>query len=224
MPQFRKDRLENNHYYHIFSRSIAKFVIFNDEEEFSRFAEIFNLYKYINFDHQYSKFVRLDPILQSQIIKNLTTDKEVLVEVIAYCIMPTHVHFILKQVIDKGISRFMSKILNCYTRYFNIKHKRVGPLWSSRFKSVLIENDEQLLHLTRYIHLNPTSAGLVKNPADWASSSYTEYVDPLSEKLSIYQSLISMSPKEYKKFVLNHKDYQKEISKIKKITIDDYTG
>ena len=224
MAQYRKEKLEDNHYYHIYSRSIAKFVIFNDEEEYARFIKIFNLYKYINFNYQYSKFIRLDEKVQWSIINNLKGDKEVLVEVIAYCVMPTHIHFILKQVADKGISRFLGKILNSYSRYFNLTHKRIGPLWAGRFKSVLIDNDDQLLHLTRYIHLNPSSAELVSDPSDWASSSYDDYINPFEEEITVYKKLIPMTPKAYKKFVLDQKDYQKQLSKIKRVMIDSYTG
>jgi putative transposase len=119
----------------------------------------------------------------------------------------------------------MARVLNGYSRYFNTKHKRIGPLWSGRFKSVLITNDEQLLHLTRYIHLNPTSAGLVKKPGDWPHSSYKEYVDyKVKQRICKYKEVIEMSRKEYKKFTEDRKDYQREISVIKNLTIDDYSG
>ncbi|MCX6806763.1 MAG: transposase [Candidatus Berkelbacteria bacterium] len=224
MAQYRKDQLESNYYYHIFSRSIAKYTVFNDGEDYSRFIEIFELYRYKDFNYQYSKFTRLDPVTQSKIIGSLQAENDVFVEIIAFCLMPTHIHFLLKQVSDQGISKFMSNILNCYSRYFNIKHKRIGPLWSGRFKSVLINTDEQLLHLTRYIHLNPTSEELVVKPGDWHNSSYNDYIDISNSTLIQYSNLFSISPKEYKSFVMNHKDYQKELSKIKSLIIEDYTG
>ena len=83
-----------------------------------------------------------------------TFSEDYLVEIIAYCFMPTHIHLILRQLKKDGISIFMGKILNSYTRYFNLKNKRKGPLWESKFKNVEVVTDEQLLHLTRYIHLN----------------------------------------------------------------------
>ena len=70
----------------------------------------------------------------------------------------------------------MRRLLNSYTRYFNEKIKRKGPLWEGRFKKVLVNSDEQLLHLTRYVHLNPVSAGIVEKPEDWPCSSYREYI------------------------------------------------
>lgn len=225
MAQYRKDQLENNHYYHIFSRSIAKYVVFNDDEDYSRLIEICELYRHRNFYHQYSKFVRLDQHTQSQIVESLQLDNNVLVEIIAFCIMPTHIHLLLKQVSDHGISNFMSKILNCYSRYFNIKHRRTGPLWSGRFKSVLITKDEQLLYLTRYIHLNPTSAGLVAKPEDWHNSSYMEYINVQNSVLATkYSEIFPISPEEYRKFISDRKNYQRELSKIKGLIIEDYAG
>jgi len=66
---------------------------------------------------------------------------------------------------EEGISLYMKNLLNSYTRYFNTKTKRKGPLWQGRFKSVLIKMDEQL-YLTRYIHLNPTSEDLVEKTSE----------------------------------------------------------
>lgn len=224
--QYRKDRLEKDYYYHIFSRSISKYVIFNDDSDYLRMLDILKVYRFCDFNHSYSKFLELDSNTREMIIKNLESSSPILVEIIAYCLMPTHLHLILKQIADHGISKYMAKILNCYSRYFNINHQRTGPLWAGRFKSVLVDKDEQMLHLTRYFHLNPTSAGLVKNPGDWQFSSYGEYVNSSNkkEKICNYNGLFDISPKEYKKFVLNRKDYQKQLSQIKSLLIDNYTG
>lgn len=224
MPQYRKEQLENDFYYHVFSRSIAKYIIFNTDEEYSRFIEIFELYRHSNFNYQYSKFTRLDPVTQCEITISLQLDTEVLVEVIAFCLMPTHIHFLLKQTANQGISKFMGKILNCYSRYFNIRHQRTGPLWAGRFKSVLVSTDDQLLHLSRYIHLNPCSAGLVAKPEDWHNSSYNNYINEKNNVLLKHSDLFPITMGEYKKFVMDRKDYQKELSKIKSLIIEDYTG
>ncbi len=115
--------------------------------------------------------------------------------------MPTHIHLILKQIENDGISNFMKKILDSYTRYFNLKTKRKGPLWQSRFKNVMIESDEQMLHLTRYLHLNPTSDGLVKIPEEWKYSSYMEYIGISEAKICNANILKNFTPEEYRKFV-----------------------
>ncbi|HOK56166.1 MAG TPA: transposase [bacterium] len=141
-----------------------------------------------------------------------------LVVIVSYCIMPTHLHFTLGEEKEGGISKFMANILNSYTRYFNLKHNRKGPLWESRFKYVLIETQEQLLHLTRYHHLNPVVAELVKKPENWKFSSYREYLNyDGGLKICEFEELIDMSSSEYKRFVEDNIDYQKEIHKIKEL-------
>ena len=224
--QVRKDPLVAGHYYHVFSRSIAGYVVFNNVEEFSRFLEILKLYRHDDFGYRFSKFKELDIQSQQFIIQELKENKSVLAEIVAYCIMPTHTHFILKQTKDQGISKYISKILNSYTRYFNTKHKRGGPLWSGRFKSVLVSSDEQLLHLTRYLHLNPTSAGLVDEPDDWEFSSLGEYIGSPkdTDRICSTRNLFETTPAEYRKFVLDRKSYQRDLSKIKKLLLDSYTG
>lgn len=226
MVQIRKDALENGNIYHVYSRSISKYVVFNDAEEFKRICDLINLFRYSSFTYKYSRFIELDPLLRVSIVNKLKTEENYLVEIIAYCLMPTHIHLILKQVSDNGISKYMSRVLNGYSRYFNTKHKRIGPLWSGRFKSVLTLSDEQLIHLTRYVHLNPTSAGLVSNPISWGYSSFGEYIGNKKQNdvLCNFKNLIAMDPKEYNKFVNNQKDYQKRLSLIKYLMIDDYSG
>jgi len=220
---YRKEPLASGEYYHIFNRSIAKFVIFNDEEDFSRFTELLDLCRYMDFNYRYSAFKNLQPANQKAIKYSFSDNR--LVEIVAYCIMPTHVHLLLKQVVDNGVTKFMSKVLNSYTRYFNTRHHRKGPLWEGHFKNVLVKNDEQLLHLTRYIHLNPSSAGLVKDPFEWANSSLAEYVNPAADNpICGFRGIIDLSPDRYRKFVLDQKDYQQSLALIKSHLIDNYSG
>ncbi|MCD6228150.1 MAG: transposase, partial [Candidatus Omnitrophica bacterium] len=150
------------------------------------------------------------------------SDKEKIVEIVAYCIMPTHFHLILKQLKKGGISTFIGNVLNSYSRYFNTKHKRGGPLWEGKFKNVSVETDEQLLHLTRYIHLNPTSAGLVKKPEEWSYSSYLEYLGKIKKinRICSYEDSIDISPLSYKNFVESRILYQRELEKIKHLILE----
>ena len=152
--------------------------------------------------------------------ENLLQEKRKLIEIIAYCIMPTHIHLILKQSKKYGISKFMNNILDSYTRYFNTKHKRKGPLWETRFKNILVETDEYLLHLTRYIHLNPVTANLVDKPEDWLVSSYNEYLLRVGNKVCEYNDVLNINPVSYKKFVDDRISYQKELAKIKHLLFD----
>ncbi len=144
-----------------------------------------------------------------------------IVNIIAYCLMPTHIHLILKQLTNNGISYFMSNILNGYTRFFNTKNKRKGPLWEGRFKNVQITSQEQLLHLTRYIHLNPTTASLVDSPKKWLYSSYLEFLGKSDRNISDYKGIINMSSKDYQDFTESYINEQKELAKIKKLVLEE---
>lgn len=222
MP-YRKTPLVENQVYHIFSKSIAGFKIFKNKKEFTRFLNLLYFYQFKNLSIRFSWYLDyLKGARKFLHLKNKFQDKNKLVDIICYCLMPTHFHLILKQLKPKGISIFMAKALNSYTRYFNLKFKRKGPLWEGRFKSVLIKNDEQLLHLTRYIHLNPVTAVLVNKPENWEFSSYREYlaVDNKKKQISKFESLIDVNPVSYKKFVENRIDYQRKLAKIKKLILE----
>lgn len=78
-----------------------------------------------------------------------------LVQIFSYCLMPNHFHFLLKQSSDGGITHFVRKFANSYTRYFNTKYDRIGPLFQGTFKAKFIENDAYLLQVSKYIHRNP---------------------------------------------------------------------
>lgn len=223
MSMRRKNRLVEGQTYHIFNRSIAEFKIFNNECDFQR---MFYLMRYFQIQHppvSFSVFMRLEKVKQDGFEKYfslIAKDQQKIVQIIAYCLMPAHIHLILKQLSPSGISIFMSNILNSYTRYFNIKHHRKGPLWESKFQNVPVENDEQLLHLTRYVHLNPTSATLVKKPQDWQFSSYKEYLGKAEYSICEFADLLDIQPAKYKEFVQDRIAYQRELAKIKKIILE----
>ena len=138
--------------------------------------------------------------------------------------MPTHFHFILKEIKKGGIKNFVRLTTNSYSKYFNIKYRRKGPLWEGPFKNVAIENDSQLLHLTRYIHLNPVTAKLVNKAVDWEYSSYREYIGLTSEneRLCNFSEYIDINIPEYKKFVSKQIEYQRELALIKHLIFKKY--
>ena len=226
MTLARKDPLINERCYHIYSRSIAKYIVFNNSSDFDRMHKLISLYRFKDFCYKYSQFDDFLKLTQTTIINDYKKLNKYLVKIVAYCIMPTHIHFVLKQETDNGITKFVGKVFNGYSKYFNTRHSRIGPLWSSRFKNILIKNDEQMLHLTRYIHLNPSSADFVKNPEDWQYSSYNEYlknVEP-TESICDFKDILDINPSQYKKFVKDRKNYQREISQIKNLIFDNYSG
>lgn len=217
----RKDILADREVYHIFTKSIAKYKIFNDDQSYERMQQIIKYYQVDN-DIRYSDFLKLKIVNINGFhnhFNKIKQENENIVQVIAYCLMPTHIHLVLKQLLPNGISCYMKNVLNSYTRYFNTKYKRKGPLWESRFKNVLINNNEQLQHLVRYLHLNPTTANLVKLPENWKYSSYKEYLLEASKETIICQfdDILDINQSVYRKFTNDQISYQRELANIKKL-------
>ena len=218
MATIRRFPLVTGEIYHVFNKSIAGFRIFNNDTEFIRMEEAVSYYQWGMRNTRFSRWK--DTKNKDAFERNIKEDK--LVDIIAYCIMPTHFHLILKQLKDKGISVFMSQISNSYTRYFNLRHKRKGPLWEREFQNVLVSTDEQFLHLTRYIHLNPVTAFLADKPEDWPVSSYKEFLGEVEEdkKICRFEELLDIKPDLYKTFVDDRISYQRDLGKIKHLILE----
>lgn len=167
-------------FYHIYNRGTDKRNIFMDKEDLMRFL----LYlKVLN---------NIDPItsiylheLKEKKIKVIgpTYDQQ-LVEIICFCLNPNHYHFLLKQVSDNGISKFMHRLGTAYVMYFNQKYKRSGTLFQGKFKAIHVESNEYLLYLSAYINLNFEIHGKwegVDNSMTY--SSWLEYCGDSKDKL-----------------------------------------
>jgi len=148
--------------YHVFNRGNAKMPIFlsPDDYEFFLLRLKQNLYP--------SRFEIKKNSVNGYTLKALPEGS---FDLICFCLMPNHFHFILKQNSKLPISNLISKVCCSYSKYFNKKYERVGSLFQDQFKSVKIESNEQLLWLISYIHSNPVRAKLVDKPEDYLYSS-----------------------------------------------------
>jgi len=126
----------------------------------------------------------------------------VLVEIVAYCLMPNHYHLLLYLKTD-GLSGLMQPFILSYTKAINKRHGRVGSLFQGRFKAVHVDQNEYLVHLSRYIHLNPVAADLVSRPEDWEFSSYLEFIGLRNGTLPNPDVVLSQFPSSdaYRQFV-----------------------
>ncbi|OGD95621.1 hypothetical protein A3A48_01020 [Candidatus Curtissbacteria bacterium RIFCSPLOWO2_01_FULL_37_9] len=203
----------NNHFYHIFNRGVAHMPIFNTKWDHKRFTKTFFYYQIKGPKPKFSIF--------SPDNNKLDTNNKI-VELICYCLMPNHFHFLLQQKVDGGITEFVSKISNSYTKYFNTKNERAGPILQGEFKSVLVETNEQLVHLSRYIHLNPLVSYLTDNLELYPLSSYLEYIGINKTSVCSKDIIVKQfkSSQEYKQFVLDQENYGKELERIKHQTLD----
>lgn len=137
--------------------------------------------------------------------------------------MPNHFHFLLKQLTDKGISKFMAKITNAFSHYFNTRHDRTGHLFQGNFGAVRIEDDEQFMHVSRYIHLNPVTSYLIAIES-LVSYEYSSYPDYLSKPSGFTNTKDILSyfknPQGYRKFVEDQADYARKLDNIKHLALE----
>ncbi len=216
--------LASGHYYHIFNRGLDRRVTFSGRREYQRAILSLNFYRYQSPPNRLSEFLSLSSENQAFVLEKLV-QKESLIQLIAFCLMPNHFHLLIKQLIDGGISKFMSNFQNSYTRYFNTKHKRKGSLFEDQFKAVMVETNEQLVHLSRYIHLNPYTSYIIKDVdglIEYPWSSFREYLE-LEKGICSKEIVLGefKGKEEYKRFVLNQKDYQRRLDQIKHLSFEE---
>ncbi|MCL4415300.1 MAG: transposase, partial [Actinobacteria bacterium] len=205
----------NDNFYHVFNRGVEKRNIFSDDSDRNRLLQTLLYYQFTGPKPSYSTHQRFK-------LKDFSNNPKV-IEVACYCLMPNHFHLLLKQLRKGGVQEFVRKFSNSYTKYFNTKYKRVGSLFQGEFKSVDIETDEQLLHLSRYIHLNPVVSGLVKELKDFSFSSYNSFIGLANNTLCNKELILSYfkNTNEYKSFVQDQESYTKNLEKIKHLLIED---
>ncbi|MCF6269536.1 MAG: transposase [Melioribacteraceae bacterium] len=129
------------------------------------------------------------------------------IDIVAYVLMPNHYHFIIKLNEDGVLGKAMQKFSTSYTKAVNLSQNRVGHLFQGRYKIKIVPENNYLLHLSRYIHLNPVRKGLVKVPIEYEYSSYNVYVNKVKCSF-INNGLIIEQVKNYEEFVLGYQENQ----------------
>lgn len=144
-----KQYLENT-FYHVYNRGVEKREIFLDEQDYRVFID--RLRKYLDPDYTTGPGERYGKYMRNE------------VELIAYCLMPNHFHLLVRQVTPTAMEELMRRVMTAYSMYFNLKYARVGSLFQGRYKAVPVVTDEYLMHLSRYIHLNPCKSSSNADP------------------------------------------------------------
>lgn len=164
----RKIKFLPDHYYHVYNRGTEQRVIFLDDADYRRFATTMGEYRHG------------------------------LVVVAAYVLMPNHFHLLIRPHSDDSLSRYMHRLSTSFTMYFNARYERSGNLFQGRFKAVVMESSEQLLHVSRYIHGNPVKGTLEQTLLDrmrtlerYPWSSYPDYVGSRAHGVVEKEYLIS---------------------------------
>ena len=146
MPTFRPEYLAG-HYYHLYNRGAHQVSIFREED---------NYYFVLRKMQAYCRSLSLTPI--------------------AYCLLPNHYHFLIRQDGEHRAGLLPQRVFNSYSKAYNKRYGHSGTLFEGNYRAVAVESESYLLHLCRYIHANPVIHGLVEDVADWPYSNYLEWI------------------------------------------------
>jgi putative transposase len=206
----RKFTFSFGEFYHIYNRGTDKRTIFVDQNDHKRFLLI--LFACNSTQH-------IDVRELNSEGESFGKNRQTIVDIGAYCLMPNHFHLLIKEKSEGGISLFMRKLLTAYSMYFNRKYKRTGKLFEGAFKATHAETDEYLKYLLSYIHLNPVKMfdkdwkekgikdkpGAKKYLSDYNYSSYLDYIGVNRE-----ESLI-LNKKAFPEYFASVNDFDKFI-------------
>jgi REP element-mobilizing transposase RayT len=195
----RKEIFSVGERYHVYNRGANRANIFLDQEDREKF-----LWNMLHF--QYDARGRQRIALS------------------AYALMDNHFHFALQQLVDGGISSFVSRVCLSYAMYFNKKYQRKGCVFSGRFQVRHVDNENYFLHLTRYIHRNPVEIVGEANLGQYPWSSYLTYMGIYRSPIvtdALAQEILH-TPREYEKFMQSWRSEDEEVIACWKI--DDGDG
>lgn len=185
-------------YYHVYNRGVEKRDIFLEDEDYTVFLGL--LKKYLSGErHNRNRhaFSRLDNDI----------------ELLAYCLMPNHFHFLIYQNDIEGLSKLMRRLITGYVMYFNNKYNRVGSLFQGPYKASRINADSYLEHISRYIHMNP------ENYESWPYSSLGYFLQrkqtPIWLKPTRVMQLFENNPTTYSEFLRSYEETKNELEILK---------
>ncbi|MDD5031680.1 MAG: transposase [Patescibacteria group bacterium] len=202
----RKFEFQTGEFYHIYNRGVDKREVFLDEKDYIRFLR--SMREFNDLEPIGSLYIKKKLKNQSGTLRSLAPLRgakplrKPLVEFICYCLNPNHYHFILRQVLNKGISEFMKKLAGGYTCYFNIEYKRSGSLFENTFKAIHIKSDSYFLWLSGYINGN-AEIHKIARAENWIWASYLDYMGKRGGTLCNKEIILSQfeNKDEYKDLV-----------------------
>ena|SRR3989344_3041842 len=172
--------LAEGEYYHIYSRGVRKNDIFHNQRDFTRFLFLIlhcqGDYSHGNIGYAVTDFVKTGKFrIQPDTVNRIISSR--FVELVAFGLMDNHVHLAILEKREGGISKFMQRVLNAYAKYYNEKYKQTGHVFQGRFGRVHVSDNTQFLHLSAYIHKNPSDIGRWRGREEkYPWSSLQDYV------------------------------------------------
>jgi len=219
----RKTIFTSGEIYHIFNMGVDKRPTFTDKREYDRALLTLDFYRFEGVSAGLAQILKLDLEKRNFFLSQLKKNGKKLVDILGYCLMPNHFHFLVRQLLEGGIPTFVGNFSNSYTRFFNTRHKRIGHLFQGVFKAVRIEDEEQLVHVLRYIHINPVVSSVIKEIEleNYPYSSFWEYFgkkESLCNKELILGHFSSID--KLKDFTYDQIDYGKRLEGIKHLVLE----
>jgi len=215
----RNVSLASGYFYHIMNRGVEKRDVFLDAADYQRFLSGLSYYRHINPPVKLSTYLRVKSDIRDVYNHKLQESSKRHADVLCYALLPNHFHLLVKQNEDAGISSYLHQLLDSYTKYFNKRYTRVGSLFQGTFKAVLIESDEELLHVSRYIHLNPFTGYLVKSLQESFEYPWSSVKNYLSDSSSFITTTYMLSHfktlEHYKTFVEEQGGYQRTLAALR---------
>ena len=183
-------------FYHVYSRGVAKQTVFLDDQDYTKFIGLLKRY--------------LDKATKKRSNRSLYPDYNDRVDLLAYCLMPNHIHLLLYQRDADGMALLMKSVMTSYGMYFNRKYDRVGPVFQGRYRASRISQDNYLYHISRYIHLNPR---------DWETYPYSSLKYYMSEASADWvkpDRVLELFPntKKYLEFIRDYEGYKSSLAEI----------
>jgi putative transposase len=158
--------------YHLYNRGDNKELVFRDEQDYR--ALLFRLGLALGIEKGDLNECEITKSPKSRIrIDNFEPDS---FKLHAFCLMPNHLHLLLEQCGDDSISKLLLKVFTSFSKYINLKYKRVGHVFQDKFKAVRIEKNPQLMLISSYIHMNPVKDSLVNKPEEYKWTSYNDFI------------------------------------------------
>lgn len=196
MPSRNRNKIFiSDSYYHVYNRGVEKRTIFLDESDYAVFLNLLKRY----LSRKESKDAR------GRQYQNYHGQLELL----AYCLMPNHYHLLFYVHEEESVPKVLQAVNGSYVHYFNEKYDRVGPLFQDRYKASHILNEAYLMHISRYIHLNP------RDWRHWQYSSLPYYLGTYTADWVLPERAKELVSADYLSFLEDYEDYKATLEKIR---------
>jgi putative transposase len=195
--------------YHLYNRGNNKELLFRDEQDHRAF--LFRLGLGLGFD--------LKELNQSELTKSpksrirISRTERDNFKLHAFCLMPNHIHLLIEQCGDESISKLLSRVFTSFSKYINLKYKRVGHVFQDQFKSVEVKTNPQLMLVSSYVHMNPVKDSLVSKPEQYKWSSFNDFIFDRNNIIVCKDFLIDVFGNKNNFINQNMKLYEKGVSK-----------